>query len=71
MVTLKYDLNGILSAILNPNTMKDNTLRSITATALLVLGLTKASAKVERALAPKVANPEGSCSFCIPCLSPE
>jgi hypothetical protein len=71
LVMFSYDLIGILSAILKSNTMKDNTLRSIAATALLVIGLTKASSKIERALAPKGATPEGPTSFCIPCYYSE
>jgi dsRNA-specific ribonuclease len=50
----------------NRNHMKDN-IRSITATVLLVLGFSKASAKIERAITPKVDNPEAPASVCIPC----
>ncbi len=48
--------------------MKDD-IRSITATALLLVGLTKASAKIESALAPKVAQPEMGCLYSLSCIS--
>jgi hypothetical protein len=48
--------------------MKDD-IRSITATALLLVGLTKASAKLESALAPKASKPEMGCLFSMPSLS--
>jgi hypothetical protein len=47
-----------------------NDIRSLTATALLLVGLTKASAKIESALAPKVSKPEMGCLFTTPCLAP-
>jgi hypothetical protein len=47
--------------------MKDN-IRAITATALLVLGFSKASAKIERATLPKARQPGSpSASYCVPC----
>jgi hypothetical protein len=46
--------------------MKDN-IRSITATALLILGFSKASARIEGATLRKTANPEPFTSYCIPC----
>jgi hypothetical protein len=46
-----------------------NDIRSLTATALLLVGLTKASAKVESALAPKVAKPEMGTLFSIPSVA--
>jgi hypothetical protein len=48
--------------------MKDD-IRSLTATALLLVGLTKASAKLESALAPKAAKPEMGCLYSMPSLS--
>ena len=48
--------------------MKDD-IRSLTATALLIVGLTKASAKIESALAPKVAKPEMGCLFSLPSVA--
>jgi hypothetical protein len=46
--------------------MKD-TIRSISATALLVLGFTRASGKFEKTMAPVSANPEAPTMFCLPC----
>jgi len=46
--------------------MKDN-IRAITATVLLVLGFSKASAKIERAIMPKARNPEAPALYCVPC----
>jgi hypothetical protein len=46
--------------------MKDN-IRSITATALLLLGFSKASASVEGATMSKAHNPEPFSGYCIPC----
>ena len=50
--------------------MKDN-IRSITATALLVLGFSKASALVESAPLAKADFPEPTAGFCLPCNCPE
>jgi len=45
-----------------------NDIRSIAATALLIVGLTKASSKIESALAPKVAKLDSDRLFPTPCL---
>jgi hypothetical protein len=46
-----------------------NDIRSLTATALLIVGLTKASAKIESALAPKAAKPDMGCLFSLPSIA--
>jgi hypothetical protein len=46
--------------------MKDN-IRTLTATALLMLGFTKASSTIEGAITLPAANPEPSSGFCVPC----
>jgi hypothetical protein len=46
--------------------MKDN-IRSITATALLLLGFSKTSARIEGATMGKAHNPEAFSSYCLPC----
>jgi hypothetical protein len=45
-----------------------NDIRSIAATALLLVGLTKASSKIESALAPKAANSDSDRLYPVPCL---
>jgi hypothetical protein len=46
--------------------MKHN-IRSLTATALLVLGFSKASARIEGAANPQSVHPEAPSSYCVPC----
>lgn len=45
-----------------------NDIRSLAATALLLVGLTKASSKIETALAPKLAKSDSDRLFPQPCL---
>jgi hypothetical protein len=45
-----------------------NDIRSIAATALLLVGLAKASSKVEGALAPKAAQSNSDRTYPTPCL---
>jgi hypothetical protein len=46
--------------------MKD-TIRSVSATALLVLGFTRASGSLEKAIAPMSSTAEAPTMFCLPC----
>jgi len=45
-----------------------NDIRSIAATALLLAGLTKASAKIEASLAPKAVKSDSDRLYPYPCL---
>ncbi len=46
--------------------MIDN-IRTLTATALLILGFTKASAKIERSTLHTADHPEATSGYCLPC----
>jgi len=45
-----------------------NDIRSIAATALLIVGLTKASSKIESSLAPKAVKSDSDRLYPTPCL---